>query len=150
MSIRHSHRLAAALTGLLLALPVRAADPAPADDPHAACKAAAAKATADAARPASAQSPSCLNSVHSPPLPGGVGTETIIGKPRAGKLCHAATVHVPSSSAKTSACSSLGQESAAPRSPANRDFPMTSCTASIALYEGLAHGSRPGQENRPK
>jgi len=53
---RHRHRhLAALASGLLLALPVRAADPAPADDPHAACKAAAAKATADAARPASAQ-----------------------------------------------------------------------------------------------
>lgn len=57
MSIPRSHRFAAALSGLLMALPARAADPAPApaDDPHAACKAAAAKATAEAARPASAQ-----------------------------------------------------------------------------------------------
>lgn len=55
MSI-HRHLLLAALApGLLLALPARAADPAPADDPHAACKAAAAKATAEAAKPASAQ-----------------------------------------------------------------------------------------------
>ncbi len=55
MSIPRSHRFAAALAGLLMALPARAADPAPADDPHAACKAAAAKATAEAARPASTQ-----------------------------------------------------------------------------------------------
>jgi len=52
----HRHLLLVALApGLLFARPGRAADPAPADDPHAACKAAAATAAAEAARPASAQ-----------------------------------------------------------------------------------------------